>query len=120
VIPNLGPIVIIFTCYGSLFVLLGALWLLAKASKWECVEKIRVRLHRFLIWNNSISLVIEVSLEILLSCFINMEYMYWHTFDLFVSSLLTHLIILAMLFFHAFLLLAYVRKDESTLKFQEF
>ena len=64
--------------------------------------------------------MIEVSLEIILSCFINLEYTYWNSFDVFLCSLITHLLLVAMLMLNAFLLVGYIHRDEEELAAEAF
>ena len=64
--------------------------------------------------------MIEVSLEIIFSCFINLEYTYWDSFDVFVCSLTTHVLLVAMLMLNAFLFVGYIHRDEEELAAEVF
>jgi len=120
VIPNLGAVFLVIVLQGILFVILGTLWLSSKVYKNSAVEVVRSRLYNQLVWNATLTLFIEASLELSLAVFINMDYIYWDQFDVFMCSLFTHVFIIALLVLNAFMLTGYIRKDTEELESEEF
>jgi len=120
VIQNLGSVFLAFIGHLVLFVVLGILWLFLKLYNGERVRKLKEKLEGYLMWNSTMKMLIEASLEISLACFINMDYMYWDTVGLFMCSLFTSVFLIIMSVLNAHLLVSYVNRNQEELDSDEF